>query len=106
MAKYLAKVKYTQDGLQDLLKDGGTARVDAVNQLLKSVGGTLESFYFAFGAEDGFVILDLPDSVSAAAISLTVSAAGGASTEIVQLLTPADIDAASKKSPAYRAPGQ
>ncbi len=106
MAKYLAKVKYTQDGLQGLLKDGGTARVDAVNQLLKSVGGTLESFYFAFGAEDGFVILDLPDSVSAAAISLTVSAAGGASTEIVQLLTPADIDAASKKSPAYRAPGQ
>ncbi len=106
MAKYLAKVKYTQDGLQGLLKDGGTASVDAVNQLLKSVGGTLESFYFAFGAEDGFVILDLPDSVSAAAISLTVSAAGGASTEIVQLLTPADIDAASKKSPAYRAPGQ
>jgi uncharacterized protein with GYD domain len=106
MAKYMVKVKYTQDGLKGLLKDGGTARVDAVSQLLKSVGGSVESFYFAFGAEDGFVILDVPDVVSAAALSLTVSAAGGATTELVQLLTPADIDAASKKSPSYRAPGQ
>jgi uncharacterized protein with GYD domain len=106
MAKYMVKVKYTQDGIKGLLKDGGTARVEAVNQLLKSVGGTVESFYFAFGAEDGFVILDVPDVVSAAALSLTVGAAGGATTEVVQLLTPAEIDAASKKSPSYRAPGQ
>jgi uncharacterized protein with GYD domain len=106
MAKYMVKVKYTQDGLKGLLKDGGTARVEAVNQLLKSVGGTVESFYFAFGAEDGFVVLDVPDVVSAAALSLTVGAAGGASVEVTQLLTPAEIDAASKKSPAYRAPGQ
>ncbi|HEU0075205.1 MAG TPA: GYD domain-containing protein [Dehalococcoidia bacterium] len=106
MAKYMVKVKYTQDGLKGLLKDGGTARVEAVNQLLKSVGGTVESFYFAFGAEDGFVVLDVPDVVSAAALSLTVGAAGGASVEVIQLLTPAEIDAASKKSPAYRAPGQ
>lgn len=102
----MVKVKYTQEGLKGLLKDGGTARVEAVNQLMKSVGGSVESFYFAFGTDDGFVILDVPDTVTAAALSLTVGAAGGATTEVIQLITPAEIDAASKKSPSYRAPGQ
>ena len=106
MAKYLAKVAYTEDGLKGLLQAGGTARVEAVQKLMESVGGKLESFYFAFGDVDAYVVVDVPDAASGVAISLTVGASGAASVEIVQLLTPAEIDAASKKSPAYRAPGQ
>jgi uncharacterized protein with GYD domain len=107
MAKYLAKVKYTAPhGTQGLLKDGGTGRVKAATTLIESLGGKVESFYFAFGDVDAFVVLDMPDSVSGAAASLTVSAGGGATVEVVELLTPAEIDAAAKKSPAYSPPGQ
>jgi uncharacterized protein with GYD domain len=106
MAKYLAKATYTEEGLKGLLQAGGTARVEAVQKLLESVGGKVEAFYFAFGDVDAYVIVDVPDAASGAAVSLTVGASGGASVEIVQLLTPAEIDAASKKSPTYRAPGR
>jgi uncharacterized protein with GYD domain len=33
----------------------------------KSVGGKVEAFYFALGDVDAYIILDLPDNVSAAA---------------------------------------
>ena len=32
---------------------------------MESAGGKLESFYFAFGATDAYVIVDLPDNVAA-----------------------------------------
>jgi uncharacterized protein with GYD domain len=76
-----------------------------VAALAKSLGGTLESFYFAFGETDAYVVMDLPDNQSAAAASLTVSAAGAAATEVVVLLTPEEIDAAAKQSVDYRPPG-
>lgn len=106
MPKYLAKAKYTApEGVKGLLADGGSVRVKAVTDLIESVGGKLESFYFAFGDVDAYLVLDVPDAVSGAALSLTVGASGLATVEVVQLLTPAELDAAVKKSPVYDAPG-
>ncbi len=105
MAKFLAKVNYTNDGLKGLIKEGGTARQAAVEKLMASMGGRLEAFYYAFGDTDLYLIVDGPDNISAAAISLTVNAAGGADVTMVPLLTPADIDAAAKKTPLYTPPG-
>ena len=62
MPKYLLKVRYTGDGIQGVLRDGGSARRAAAQDLAKSVGGSIESFYFAFGEEDAYVICDLPDN--------------------------------------------
>jgi uncharacterized protein with GYD domain len=106
MGKYLVMASYTADGAKGLLKDGGTKRRQAAEQVIKSVGGTLESFYFAFGESDAYVILDAPDQASAAAASLAINASGAVTTRTVVLLTPEDIDKAVKKSPKYRAPGQ
>jgi len=69
------------------------------------VGGKLESFYYAFGATDVFIIADLPDNASAAALNLAVAASGAIDSETVVLLTPEEIDEATRKSPAYRPPG-
>jgi len=74
-------------------------------KLAAGLGGSLESFYFAFGETDAYVVLDLPDNRTAAAASLAVNAAGGASSEVVVLLSPEDIDAAAKLSVDYRPPG-
>ncbi|MDH4178807.1 MAG: GYD domain-containing protein, partial [Thermoleophilia bacterium] len=64
-----------------------------------------ETFYFAFGGADAYVVLDLPDNQSAAAASIAVNAAGAATSEVVVLLTPEEIDAAAKLSVDYRPPG-
>jgi uncharacterized protein with GYD domain len=70
-----------------------------------SVGGRLESFYFAFGERDAYVIVELPDNESAAAVALTVNAAGGATVKTVVLLTPDEVDDAAKRSVDYQPPG-
>jgi uncharacterized protein with GYD domain len=105
MPKYLVLASYTPTGAKGVLGTGGTSRRDAVAKLAEGLGGRLESFYFAFGKTDAYVVLDLPDHQSAAAASLTVNASGGATSEVVVLLTPEDIDAAANRSVDYRAPG-
>jgi uncharacterized protein with GYD domain len=106
MPKYLIEANYVGEGIKGLLKDGGSGRLAAIEQLAKSMGGTLETAYFAFGDTDIYVIVDLPDNASAAAISLTVSSTGLVTTKTIVLMTPAEVDEAVKKHPSYRAPGQ
>ncbi len=105
MPKFLFEASYTLDGIKGVQSAGGTRRRDAVAQVAESVGGKVESFYFAFGDRDAYVILDLPDNESAAAVALTVNAAGGATVRTVVLLTPDEVDAAAKRSVDYRPPG-
>jgi uncharacterized protein with GYD domain len=105
MPKYLVQANYTGDGLKGLLKEGGSGRRSAIEKLFGSVGGKVEAFYYAFGDTDVFVIADVPDNVSAAALSLTVSAAGAATTKVTVLLTAEEVDAATKKTVSYRTPG-
>ncbi|HEY6072234.1 MAG TPA: GYD domain-containing protein [Anaerolineales bacterium] len=105
MPKYLAQFTYTVEGAKGLLKEGGTSRRAVTEQLVKSMGGTLEAYYFAFGDRDGFAIVDLPDHASMSAISLTIAASGAVVTKTTVLITPEEIDAAMKKTPNYRPPG-
>ena len=105
MPKYLIEASYTLEGVKGVQSAGGTSRRDAVASLAESVGGRLESFYFAFGDHDVYTVVDLPDNESAAAVALAVNAAGGAALRTVVLLTPEEVDAAAKRSVAYRPPG-
>lgn len=105
MAKYLIRANYTLNGTKGLIKKGGTTRRAAVEQMLTGLGGKLESFYFAFGETDVFIIADIPDAKSAAAVSVTVNAAGGAQVTTTPLMTPEEMDEACKKSVRYQAPG-
>jgi len=106
MAKYLVTASYTADGAKGVLKDGGTKRKQAAEQAIKSAGGKLEAFYFAFGDNDAYVIVDAPDHASVAAMSLAINASGAVRTKTVVLLTPEEIDQAVKKSPTYQPPGR
>ena len=106
MAKYLLKVRYTADGIQGVLRDGGSARRAAADDLAKAVGGSIESFHFAFGDDDAYVICDLPDNKSAATVAMTVSSSGRIEISTVPLLTVEEVDAiASDSKPAYTPPG-
>ena len=106
MAKYLVQFSYTGEGVKGLLKDGGSKRRDAVDQLVRSMGGTLEAFYFTFGEHDGLCIVDAPDNIGTTAANLLVNASGGAVTTTTVLMTPEEVDEATKRSGEYRPPGQ
>ena len=105
MAKYLLEVSYTLDGLRGVVAKGGSARKAAASAAAKSVGGKVDAFYFAFGKNDVYVIADMPDNESAAALALTVSAGGGASVKTTVLLGPDEIDNAVGKKVKYTPPG-
>jgi uncharacterized protein with GYD domain len=105
MQKYLFEVDYSQAGSAGLIEAGGTNRKDTVGNAIKALGGTMEAFYFTFGIRDAVVIADLPDHAAAVALSLAVSATGSVSYKTTVLLTPEEVDEASKKSVSYSPPG-
>lgn len=105
MAKYMYTGSYTEQGAKGLLKEGGTARRAVVEKMLASVGGKLESMYFCMGKDDFIVIMDMPDHLAGAAISLTVGASGAVRGQTTVLMTPEEVDKVVKKTLAYRAPG-
>jgi uncharacterized protein with GYD domain len=105
MAKFLWKASYTTEGVKGVLKDGGTGRRTAVEKVVEGLGGKVESFYFALGEQDVYVIAELPDTVTATAVSLTVNASGAVALQTVELLTPEQVDEATKRSIDYRPPG-
>lgn len=106
MPKFLIKGNYIGEGINGLMDEGGTSRREAVEQLISSLGGSMEALYFAFGDTDVFVIADMPDNASAAAASLVANAAGTVSASLTVLLTPEEMDQATEASPTYRAPGR
>lgn len=105
MPKYLLQVNYTPEGAKGLHKDGGTKRRDVAANAAKSLGGSLEAFYFCFGKHDVVCIADLPDAVTAAALSLAVSETGAAEAMTTPLLSVEEMDHAVSKHSAYRKPG-
>jgi uncharacterized protein with GYD domain len=88
MAKYLVEARYTAEGAKGLAREGGTGRRAAAAKAVEGLGGKVESFYYAFGDVDAYVIFDVPDNVSAAALSLAVGQSGGINTKTVVLITP------------------
>ena len=105
MPKFMFEARYTSEGAKGVAKEGGTGRRAAIAKMAEAVGGKLESIYFAFGDVDAYVIVDLPDSTTAAAVALAVNQSGGASCKTVVLMTPEEMDKAGKVSVKYKAPG-
>lgn len=106
VSRYMVVANYSAQGVQGLLAQGGTARRTAVTEMVEQLGGRVETFDFAFGEDDVFIVADLPDNVTAAAIGLAVGASGLVAVRTVVLLTPEEIDAAAAKHAEYRGPGQ
>lgn len=75
MAKYAIFFSYTHEAWANMIKNP-TDRSAAAGQLAEALGGSIESFHWMFGEYDGIAIANLPDSVSAAAVSVAVSSSG------------------------------
>ena len=110
MPKYLIHATHTKEGLDGLLKEGGSSRRAAVDKAVQGLGGKMEAFYYAFGETDIHVIVDLPGNVAAAALSLIANASGASTSTFTVLITPEEMDQsvsmAKEKSASYRLAGR
>ena len=106
MPKYLVSGSYTADGLKGLQKDKASGRRQAVTAAIEGMGGKLECVYYALGEDDVYLVVDLPDNVSVAALAITASASGLVRTRTIPLMTVEEVDRALEKSVSYRPPGR
>lgn len=105
MPRYLFQGSYSREGAQGLLREGGTRRRAAVEELVRGLGGRLEAFHYAFGETDLFMIVELPGNVTAAAASLIVAASGAGHWRTTVLLSAEEMDEATRTRGGYRVPG-
>lgn len=105
MPKFLMEASYTAEGAKGLAREGGSSRRKTVEETVKGLKGSLEAFYYAFGSSDVLLIVDLPDAVTAAAVSLAINQTGAVHLKSTVLMTAEEMDQAAKKSVSYRSPG-
>ncbi len=105
MPKFLAQASYTPEGLKGLARDTASGRRAMLARAFEKIGGKLEAFYYAFGADDVLAIAECPDNISAAAVSLTIAASGLVRIRLTALLSVEEVDQALKRGFEYKAPG-
>jgi uncharacterized protein with GYD domain len=105
MARYMFIARYDSGGVKGVVTAGGSARRAAIQKMAEEVGGHLETFDFAFGEDDVYTTVELPDNRTAAAVALTINSTGHTSVRTVVLMTPEDIDAAATQTVHYTPPG-
>lgn len=110
MPKYIAIFAYSSGSWARLIKSPGD-RTAAARATLESMGGSLECLYWQLGTHTGYVIADVPDSVSASALVTAINKTGAfKSVEAHELLTErqlrATLDLARDAAQVYVPPGQ
>jgi uncharacterized protein with GYD domain len=75
MAKYLVLFSFTAETARQFIAKPSD-RAAVVRRLAEAAGGGMESYYWMFGQYDGLVIFEMPNSQSAAALSLAVISSG------------------------------
>ena len=107
MAKFLIRASFTRDGIREVLsKAKGSGLRSAVSRFAESAGAKVDAYYFAFGSEDIIGIIDAPDNVTAAAMSVAANTAGFVHLSVTPLITPDEMDKAVEKSSGLAVPGR
>jgi len=101
----LWQASYSPEGTKGSVKEGGTKRRQYIAQLVEKAGGKLHAMYFASGEHDVVGIVEFPDHSTTLSMSVAVNGGRGRPASFHPLLTPQEVDAATKKTVAYRPPG-
>lgn len=108
MSFYLMRFCYTSQAWAALIKQPEDRR-QVARAVIEKLGGKLHGFWYAFGEQDGFVLIEAPDNLAAAAFSVGISARGSLrSAETTVLLTVEETIDMLRKAQAlpYRPPGE
>ena len=107
MSVYLMRFSYTPEAWARLVKQPEDRR-EVARAVIEKLGGTLQGFWYGFGEHDGYVLIEAPDNVSAAAFSVGIAARGSLrSADTTVLLTVEETIEMLKKTQdlPYRPPG-
>jgi uncharacterized protein with GYD domain len=110
MPYYLARAKISKDMITALVSRPED-RLVATTRFLQQIGGRLHNYFFSFGQYDIVLLFELPDNVNAAALAMTLSAAGSVTEiETTPLLTMqeavAAMQSAGQATGVYVPPGR
>jgi uncharacterized protein with GYD domain len=104
---YLVRFSYTPEAWKKLVENPEDRR-GPIAALVEAVGGKLHGLWYAFGEQDGVVLVEAPDNVAAAAVSVTASASGTIkSTQMTVLLTVEELTESLQRAAAlpFEPPG-
>ena len=109
MAKYAVMGGYTAEAWSKMIDNPGD-RVAAVQKVAQAAGGKLEQFFWSFGDDDYLAIIDAPDDISAAAVSIAVGSSGSLrNLRTIRLITAEEgqqvLEKAKAAKAAYSPPG-
>ena len=107
MPFYLMRFSYTPEAWARLIKKPEDRR-EVARAVVEKLGGKLHGFWYGFGEHDGFVLIEAPNNVSAAAFTVGISAGGSLrSAETTVLLTVEEAIEMLEKTQGlpYRPPG-
>ena len=75
MAHYLFQGGYASEAWAGLMENPED-RTAVVRAALESIGGKLNALYYTFGADDFIGLVEAPDNIQAAAVSIAVASTG------------------------------
>lgn len=107
MSLYLMRFSYTPEAWARLIKNPEDRR-EVAREVIEKLGGKLQGFWYSFGQQDGVLLVEAPNNISAAAFSVGISSAGSlASAETTVLLSVEETIEMLKKAQtiSYRPPG-
>jgi uncharacterized protein with GYD domain len=107
MPHYMVEFGYTPEVWAGLIKSPEN-REEVVGRILEEAGCKLHNIWYAFGPNDGFALIEAPDTVTAGSISLAIIASGAfRKFETHVLMTQGELLEALDKAGdvAYAAPG-
>jgi uncharacterized protein with GYD domain len=89
MARYVLLATYTEQGLKGI-KDT-VKRTEAVRELAKKAGLTMQESYWTLGAYDVVALFEAPDEESMTAFSLSVARLGNVKTQTLRAFSSKDM---------------
>ncbi len=85
MPTYIALLKWTPQGLQDLKQS--PARLDKARSAFEADGVTMKEFFMVTGPYDMVAVMEAPDDVALAKAILSVSSRGSITSETIRAYT-------------------
>lgn len=109
MPSYLSLFRYTGEAWNQMLHTPSN-RAEAARATIEQAGGTLESFYWLFGEQDGVMVFHMPNEEAAAAYSATVRASGRIASHVTHQIidmgtAEGSLGLASEMQRGYQPPG-
>ena len=75
MPLFMIEFGYTPDTWAGLVKSPEN-REESVARILEDAGATLHNIWFSFGDNDGFALIEAPDTITAGGLAIAIASSG------------------------------